>query len=1008
MELREEKDSMGTVKVPKNVYWGAQTERSRRNFQVGTEKIPVEIIRAFALIKKACASVNERLGGLSKTKSELIQSICDEILMGNLSENFPLAVWQTGSGTQTNMNVNEVICHRAKEIAPDIVLHPNDDVNRSQSSNDTFPTAMHVSAVVEIRENLLPELEKTIEALEILRKKYHLLVKIGRTHLQDAVPMTFGQEISGWMGMLKAGRQAIQTSLPPLEQIALGATAVGTGLNAPEGFAEKAAQELSALTGHSFYSEENKFHALSGQDAMVFAHGALKALAADWMKIANDIRWLASGPRCGIGEIHIPENEPGSSIMPGKVNPTQCESATMVAAQVLANDVAVGFGASQGNFELNVFMPLIAYNFLQSVRLLTDSLHSFRENCIRGIRPDEERMSEYVSRSLMLVTALSSHIGYDAAAEIAAFAHNHNMMLKEAAEATGYVSGEQYDQWVIPMDMTHSDQEMPSEERKPADGMKPSEGQKPVNGQRDISCGSESLSGSVHALHGGSDTLSGICGTLPYDFESLSRDDERSEEDFIGQVYIPKSVYYGAQTARAKENFPITGELVEPEMNYSIAKIKKACAIANGMTGGLPTAIEAAVIRAADEVIAGKFDQDFVTDPIQGGAGTSMHMNVNEVIANRASELMGEKVGSYAVHPNDHVNKAQSTNDVIPTAGKLTVMILSENLLHSMRKLRDSFAKKAEEFQDDIKVGRTHLQDAVPISMGQVFHAYASSIQGDIGYLQETLKECLKINIGATAVGTGINTVEGFRETAVQALSEISGYSFYSAADLVDGTRNISVFAHVSSTLKNFALNLSRICNDLRLMASGPKAGFSEIFLPQKQCGSTIMPGKVNPVIPEAINQICFQVGGNDATISAAVEAGQMELNVFEPVIFYDLFLSIKLLTRACQMLREKCVQDIQVNRKQIQSVSAHSLCMVTNLVPLIGYDKAAEISKRALQNQSSLLEELEKEAENPDFPDRVQLLQALQPKTALHPQAEARSDAAKHPDKAGYQRRHS
>lgn len=453
MQYRTEKDTMGEVKVPADKYWGAQTQRSHDNFRIGVETMPNEIISAFAVLKKAAAIANFNLGLLTKEKTDTICRVCDEISEGKLDGNFPLVVWQTGSGTQSNMNVNEVVANRANEIAGKKLLHPNDDVNKSQSSNDTFPTAMHISAVLSIEDKLLPAIDKLIDTFKTLEKQNEGIVKSGRTHLQDAVPIAFSQEISGWRGMLERTKEQIKQSLFGLKRIALGGTAVGTGLNAPKGFAEEVAKQISLLTGKDFCTSENKFHALSSKDDIVFTHGGLKALACDLMKIANDVRWLASGPRDGLGEIFIPENEPGSSIMPGKVNPTQCEAVTMVAVQVMSNDVAVGFGASQGNFELNVFMPVIIYNFLQSVRLLTDAIISFEKNCVRGIKANKEKMNHNLYNSLMLVTALNPYIGYENAAKTAKKAYKENISLKEACVALGFLTEEKFDEVFHPEKM---------------------------------------------------------------------------------------------------------------------------------------------------------------------------------------------------------------------------------------------------------------------------------------------------------------------------------------------------------------------------------------------------------------------------------------------------------------------------------------------------------------------------------------------------------------------------
>lgn len=453
MEYRIEHDSMGEVQVPADRYWGAQTQRSFQNFPIGTEKIPMEVIRAFAILKKAAAIANNRLGKLDEKRLALISQVCDEILAGKLDDNFPLSVWQTGSGTQSNMNVNEVIAGRGNAIAGEKILHPNDHSNMSQSSNDTFPTAMHIAAVMEIEDKLFPAIDRLTNTFTRLMAENEGIVKTGRTHLQDATPISFSQEISGWREMLIKSKAMLSLSLKGLYELALGGTAVGTGLNAPEGFDTEVAKAVAELTGKDFVTAPNKFHSLTSKDELVFAHGALKGLAADMMKMANDIRWLSSGPRCGLGEIFIPENEPGSSIMPGKVNPTQCESVTMVAVQVIANDTAVGMAASQGNFELNVFMPVCIYNFLQSVRLLTDSLNSFNNRCVSGIRANREKMDENLHRSLMLVTCLNPYIGYENAAKTAKKAYKENISLKEACVELGFLTAEKFDEIFHPEQM---------------------------------------------------------------------------------------------------------------------------------------------------------------------------------------------------------------------------------------------------------------------------------------------------------------------------------------------------------------------------------------------------------------------------------------------------------------------------------------------------------------------------------------------------------------------------
>ncbi len=453
MEYRIEHDTMGEVRVPANHYWGAQTQRSHENFPIGTETIPREVIRAFAILKKAAALANCKLGNLDQKRTDAIAAACDEILAGKLDEEFPLVVWQTGSGTQSNMNVNEVVAARANEILGEKLVHPNDHANKSQSSNDTFPTAMHIAALIAVEDHVLPAIDVLDQTFVKLSEEYADVIKVGRTHLQDATPLTLGQEISGWAASLEKDAKMLRQSLDEVRELALGGTAVGTGLNALPEFGETVAAEISALTGKTFITAPNKFHALTSKDELVYVHGAMKALAADLMKIANDVRLLSSGPRCGIGELLIPENEPGSSIMPGKVNPTQCEAMTMVAVQVMANDVAVSMAASQGNFELNVFMPVCIYNFLQSARLLGDAMLSFEERCARGIKPNREKIQEYLNQSLMLVTALNPHIGYENAAKVAKTAFRENLTLKEAAMKLGMLSGEKFDEIVRPEKM---------------------------------------------------------------------------------------------------------------------------------------------------------------------------------------------------------------------------------------------------------------------------------------------------------------------------------------------------------------------------------------------------------------------------------------------------------------------------------------------------------------------------------------------------------------------------
>lgn len=453
MGFRIEHDTMGEVKVPEEHFWGAQTERSLENFRISTETIPIEVIRALAALKYSAAVANCALGVLDGERAKAIEDACKDILDGKYPKEFPLKVWQTGSGTQSNMNMNEVVAHVAMHRDPQVQIHPNDHVNKSQSSNDTFPTAMHIAAVTAIQENLLPAIDKLIATMKRLEEENHDVIKIGRTHLQDAVPIRFSQEISGWRGMLEESRAQIIEASDHLRKLAIGGTAVGTGLNCPEGFDKRCCEELSKITGQHFEASPNKFHALTSKDGYVFTSGALKGLAANLMKIANDIRWLANGPRCGLGEIAIPENEPGSSIMPGKVNPTQCEAITMIAIQVMGNDTTIGMGASQGNFELNVFMPVLAYNMMQSIRLLSDGMVSFEKNCVTGIKAKKDKMAYNLSQSLMLVTCLSPEIGYENAAKCAHKAFEENTTLKEAVLSLGFLTAEEYDKTVRPEKM---------------------------------------------------------------------------------------------------------------------------------------------------------------------------------------------------------------------------------------------------------------------------------------------------------------------------------------------------------------------------------------------------------------------------------------------------------------------------------------------------------------------------------------------------------------------------
>jgi len=459
MKYRKEYDTMGEVAVPADKLWGAQTQRSLQNFHIGIEKIPLSLIHGYARLKKSCARVNATLGLLEQDKEEPIVQVCDEILAGMHDDHFPLSVWQTGSGTQTNMNLNEVIANRAVQLSQEhrsvpVAVHPNDHVNMSQSSNDTFPSAMHIAAVFALEDELLPALRTFAATLEERQQEYQSVIKIGRTHLQDATPLTLGQEISGWKAMVLSSTRQIEQAIDGLRHLAIGGTAVGTGINAPDDFGPQVTQQLTRDCGKRFLPAENTFHGLTSHDQIVYASGALKGLAANMMKIANDVRWLASGPRCGLGELILPANEPGSSIMPGKVNPTQAEALTMVACQVFGNDATIGFAASQGNFELNVFKPVIIYNFLQSVTLLSDAIHSFETNCVAGIQVNKEQMDHYLHNSLMLVTALNPVIGYDNAAKVAKKAHQENISLRQAATSLGFLSESEFDKVVDPTKMT--------------------------------------------------------------------------------------------------------------------------------------------------------------------------------------------------------------------------------------------------------------------------------------------------------------------------------------------------------------------------------------------------------------------------------------------------------------------------------------------------------------------------------------------------------------------------
>ena len=458
MEYRIEHDTFGEIQVPADKLWGAQTQRSKQNFKIGGERIPLGVIQAFAHLKKSAAIASHSFGNLSEVKMKAIKAAAEEVIEGKWDEHFPLVVWQTGSGTQSNMNMNEVLANRGNQLleewGEEERLHPNDDCNKSQSSNDTFPTALHVAGVIAVECEVLPAIDKLAATLQQKSEDFMDIIKIGRTHLQDATPLTLGQEISGWHRMLEKTHSMLESSVQTMKELAIGGTAVGTGLNAPAGFGEKVAEEISKSVGIEFTSAQNKFHALTSYDEVVYTHGALKALAADLMKVANDVRWLASGPRSGIGEITIPENEPGSSIMPGKVNPTQSEALTMVVAQVMGNDATIGFSASQGNFELNVFKPVIIYNFLQSAKLLADGMISFNDNCAVGIEPNREEIDNKVKNSLMLVTALNPHIGYENAAKIAKKAHKEGTTLKEAALSTGLLTEAQFDEYVDPSKMT--------------------------------------------------------------------------------------------------------------------------------------------------------------------------------------------------------------------------------------------------------------------------------------------------------------------------------------------------------------------------------------------------------------------------------------------------------------------------------------------------------------------------------------------------------------------------
>ncbi|KAL6217190.1 hypothetical protein ACLB2K_010407 [Fragaria x ananassa] len=878
--FREERDTFGPILVPSDKLWGAQTQRSLQNFDIGgeRERMPEPIIRAFGVLKKCAAKVNMEYG-LDQSIGKAIMQAAQEVAEGKLNQHFPLVVWQTGSGTQSNMNANEVIANRAAEILGhkrgDKFVHPNDHVNRSQSSNDTFPTVMHIASAMEINSRLIPNLKTLHSSLHSKSDEFKDIVKIGRTHTQDATPLTLGQEFSGYSTQVKYGIERVLCTLPRMYQLAQGGTAVGTGLNTKKGFDVKIAAAVADETNLPFVTAENKFEALAAHDAFVETSGALNTVATSLMKIANDIRLLGSGPRCGLGELILPENEPGSSIMPGKVNPTQCEAITMVCAQVMGNNVAITVGGSNGHFELNVFKPMIASALLHSVRLLGDASASFGKNCVRGIEANRERISKL----------LHEKIGYDNAAAVAKKAHKEGSTLKEAALKLGVLTGEE--------------------------------------------------------------TMASESGSF------------REERDTFGPINVPSDKLWGAQTQRSLQNFDIGGERERmPEPIIRAFGILKKCAAKVNMEYGLDQSIGKAIMEAAQEVAEGKLNQHFPLVVWQTGSGTQSNMNANEVIANRAAEILGHKRGEKFVHPNDHVNKSQSSNDTFPTVMHIaTAMELNSRLIPSLKVLHAALDSKANEFKDIVKIGRTHTQDATPLTLGQEFSGYSTQVMYGIDRVMGALPRMYQLAQGGTAVGTGLNTKKGFDVKIAAAVAEETKLPFVTAENKFEALAAHDAFVETSGALNTVATSLMKIGNDIRFLGSGPRCGLGELGLPENEPGSSIMPGKVNPTQCEALTMVCAQVMGNHVAITVGGSNGHFELNVFKPLMASNLLHSLRLLGDASVSFEKNCVKGIQANKERISELLHESLMLVTSLNPKIGYDNAAAVAKKAHKEGSTLKE---------------------------------------------------
>eukprot|EP01062_Namystynia_karyoxenos_P040011 TRINITY_DN2916_c0_g1_i4.p1 TRINITY_DN2916_c0_g1~~TRINITY_DN2916_c0_g1_i4.p1 ORF type:complete len:1432 (+),score=549.37 TRINITY_DN2916_c0_g1_i4:118-4413(+) len=1095
---REEKDSMGVVSLPKAAYYGVQTRRAMDIFQasgVRLSRFP-NLVKALAIVKKSSAQANRRLGLIEEEKSAVICQACDEIVEGNFHDEFVLDMLQGGAGVSTMANANEVIANRATELLGgtrgEYIVHPNAHVNMSQS-DDAYHTVIRLGVIL-AAPKMLHELRGAVRTMYEKAWEFRDIVKMGRTMMQDAVPVTMGREFLAYARQLEDDFQNQTNHVEKMKECLLGGTMLGTGLGSAEGFGPAALHYLNDNTGLQFRAPEDLVKSATDMNTVVSFSGGLRRIAVRISKICNDLRLLTSGPRCGIKEIDLPEMQPGSSIMPGKVNPVIPEAMNMVCYQVIGNDNTVTMAAEGAQLNSCIFDTVILFSVLESLQILSRGFSTLTERCLKGIKANKDRCRSMVDRSVSKLTAALHVLGYEKCAQVAEKALQRDCPVEDVLLEERLLTQEQMQKLFAPESMVcechipepdgltesmlaHQEAKAKSAVQQPTQAnvtaklqrfcdrldpssqekmeallrnqvfqvlldLKPDDAvpildmmdritldageflykagderkhvyclkqgvikiQKRVQGDTPLDIVALSDGSSIgetalleqntlsrHQLNAVAE-INTVCFSVDLDqlLEHLQHSESnelavrivkqvncvlydrlkgshgqglcRQDTDLLGTRDVPISVYWGVQTLRATENFDITGTHVcdFPNLVKAFAYVKKACAISNRDLGLISPKQGDAIIRACDEIIAGKLKGQFVTDMIQGGAGTSTNMNANEVIANRANEILGDRKGTYKyVHPNDHVNKSQSTNDSYPTSLRLSIVLSAHTLVDAMSEVADALRVKGVEFDKIVKMGRTQLQDAVPMTLGQEFFSLSRSVEDDIELLRIVTRDLQVSNLGGTAIGTGLCADRDFPRVAVKRLTEVTGIPFTLPKDLIKASSDTGGMLTFAATLKRIALKMSKICNDFRLLSSGPRCGISEIELPCVQPYTSLIPGKNDPDIPEMVTMCAYRVIGSDTVCAMASHAAQLQLNVMEPVMIYSILSSLKMLSTAFTSLARHCISGIGANSRNCEHLVRNSIGIVTALLPTIGYKNCSRAAAIANKTGKSLCDVL-------------------------------------------------